>query len=261
MSEKYLIDERVIERAMQPYPDIPYIVPFSTPVVSFGDASKAEMLTVGINPSSVEFLTGRKNKKLIKGNKKRLIDTETLGHNKVSNLSRGEAINVIKGCYCYFDSDKNPYMTWFKHLNSHANSIFAADFLNGTSAHVDLVQWATDPVWGNIKDEIVRKSLLDNDKDFLKYQINQKQYRVVFLNGTQVFDATTNNDILAAAVFDSIPYKTKNGANRELKLYKGITSAGSLVLGWNKPFPGHYISAEELPRVMGIAKNSFVKQL
>ena len=33
MSDKYVIEERVIERAMATYPDIPEIVKYSTPVV------------------------------------------------------------------------------------------------------------------------------------------------------------------------------------------------------------------------------------
>ena len=36
MSKPYEIDERVVERVMEPYPNIEELVAFSTPVVSFG---------------------------------------------------------------------------------------------------------------------------------------------------------------------------------------------------------------------------------
>jgi hypothetical protein len=259
MTSKYQIDERVIQRAMEPYPEIAEIVPFSTPVVSFGDATKADVITIGINPSSEEFLTSGKNKKLLQGTKKRLVDTEMLEHSQLQRLTREEAIRVIEGCYSYFSSGKS--YDWFKHLNEYANQIFQADYYDGTAAHVDLVQWATDPVWGKIRDAKTRDNLLKGDIEFLKYQVNQKKYKIVFLNGSKVFEVTTKNAVLEAAEFYSIPYVTKSGGPRSLKLFSGKTSAGSQVLGWSKPFPGHYISKEELPRVMAIAHKEFLDKI
>ena len=84
--------------------------------------------------------------------KKRLVDLETLGIENPKSLNREQAIQVIEGCYDYFDmKNHNPYMTWFKHLNDNINNHFGLDYLDGSAAHLDLVQWATDPVWGGIK--------------------------------------------------------------------------------------------------------------
>ena len=48
--------EYLLERAAQAPPDGCAVVPGSTPVVSFGHPLKPEVATLGINPSSREFL-------------------------------------------------------------------------------------------------------------------------------------------------------------------------------------------------------------
>ena len=50
------IKKRVIERVMAPYPKNCHVVPYSTPVVSFGNPETSTVATLGINPSSREFL-------------------------------------------------------------------------------------------------------------------------------------------------------------------------------------------------------------
>ena len=54
----------------------------STPVVSFGDFTKAKVATIGINPSSAEFMdksASATSNGLLPEGKKRLADAETLG--------------------------------------------------------------------------------------------------------------------------------------------------------------------------------------
>ena len=103
MSSNYVIEERVIERAMASYPEIEEIVAFSTPVVSFGNPRGAKVATLGINPSSNEFQIGNGNKSpLGEFESKRLIDTEILEIANPKNLTREQAIQVIEGCYDYF---------------------------------------------------------------------------------------------------------------------------------------------------------------
>ena len=62
MTTKFIIEDRVIERAMAQYPKVPELVEFSTPVVSFGYPRNAKVATLGINPSSNEFQIGSGNK-------------------------------------------------------------------------------------------------------------------------------------------------------------------------------------------------------
>ena len=250
METIYLIEERVIERAMANYPQIPQLVEFSTPVVSFGYPSNARMVTVGINPSSLEFLTADKNKKILPAAEKRLVDLEMLGVSNPKALTRETAIKVINGCYRYFDKTSKPYMKWFRHLNDNVNDYFDCDYRDGTAAHLDLVQWATHPVWGKIKDYGVREELLQSDADFLRFQINQKKYEVIFMNGKQVYEQLTNNKIVQAVAVETVTYLTTSGKSRPVTFYQGKSQNGTPVIGWSRTFPGHHISKESLPGVI-----------
>ena len=245
------IQERVIERAMENFPAIEQLVVGSTPVVSFGNPGPAKLITIGINPSSSEFQVFGKSKNLLPVEKKRLVDLETLGLKNPKSLNREQAIRVIEGCYNYFDmKNHNPYMTWFKHLNDNINKHFGLDYLDGSAAHLDLVQWATDPVWGGIKSEVTKDELLKSDSEFLRYQVGAKKYDIVFMNGRKVKDQLEGTGIVDVTQTKSTSYKTKTKKTLPLEFFKGTTSNGSLALGWSKTFPGHYIWPESLPKVV-----------
>ena len=181
MSDEYVIEERVIERAMATYPDIPEIVKYSTPVVSFGYPVGSRVATLGINPSSNEFQIGNGNKEPLASSEKRLVDTEVLGLDNNQSLSRDQAIEVINGCYTYFNN--KPY-SWFDDLDNYVLKPTGSSYKDGSACHLDLVQWATDPVWQNEKmSKSKRKILLDSDKEFLEYQLSNYDFDYVFLNG------------------------------------------------------------------------------
>jgi hypothetical protein len=245
------IQERIIERAMEKFPAIDELVSGSTPVVSFGNPSLAKIITIGINPSSNEFQVSGKSKNLLPAGKKRLVDLEALGIKNPNSLNREQAIQVIEGCYDYFDTkNNNPYMTWFKHLNDNINKHFGLDYLDGSSAHLDLVQWATDPVWGGIKSEATKDELIKSDSEFLRYQVGAKKYDIIFMNGRKVRDQLEGTGIVEVTHTKSTSYQTKTKQTKPLEFFKGTTSNGSLALGWSKTFPGHYIWSESLPKVV-----------
>ena len=49
------MNKHIFKRIKSPYPLSDIIVKQSTPVLSFGDFQKAEVFTLGINPSNLEF--------------------------------------------------------------------------------------------------------------------------------------------------------------------------------------------------------------
>lgn len=250
------IERRVVERAMATYPEIGELIVGSTPVVSFGNPEIAEVVTVGINPSSNEFLIDGAGTPLLPSGKKRLVDTEILGIDSPKRLTEDEAIKVIQGCYEYFDEEShNPYMRWFSHLNTHVNAHLGVDYLKGSAAHLDLVQWATDPVWGGIKSVDTRKALLELDAEFLRYQLNAREYKVVFMNGREVKNQLVSTGIATIEIVEEISYKTTTGKVMPIEFFKGRTSNGSLALGWSKTFPGHYLSNDALPEVVNQLHN------
>ena len=88
------IKKRVLVRVMVPYPKNCHVVPYSTPVVSFGNPETSTVATLGINPSSGEFLD--KGKNLLTAEMKRLVDTETLGLSReIESLNAEHAEEVI----------------------------------------------------------------------------------------------------------------------------------------------------------------------
>jgi hypothetical protein len=182
------IKKRVLERVMAPYPKDCHIVPYSTPVVSFGNPETSTVATLGINPSSREFLDDGMN--LLSGSEKRLVDTEVLGLSReIESLSAEQAEEVIKGCFGYFE--KKPYK-WFSRLQKYvldpAGASFEPSAIDGVegACHLDLVQWATDPVWGDIKDKGIQKTLLESDFEFLRFQLTNYEFKKLFLNGQEV---------------------------------------------------------------------------
>lgn len=261
MGRNLAIESLVLERAMKPYPDIKEIVPFSTPVVSFGNPTNASVLTIGINPSSLEFLSGGKIKKVLPLGMKRLVDLEVLKVEDPMQLTEELAYRVVEGCYNYFSETSKPYMTWFKHLDNNVNKFFGSSYREFSAAHLDLVQWATDPVWGNIKDPAIKNLLLEGDVDFLRYQIESSPHRVIFINGKQVFEQLTENRIVNAVADEPFTYQTKSGKNSSVSFYHGSSSNGTPVVGWSRTFPGHHISDNALVGVVEKLHQHFKKHI
>jgi hypothetical protein len=130
-----------------------------------GDHTRARVATVGINPSSREFQDGRK--RLLPDDAKRLADLDLLEAESSSDLPDPAVATVMKWCRNYFQH--HPYTRWFDKLNALVRGA-GADFYDGTACHLDLVQWATDPVWGAFPkaDAAVQAHLLAEDAPFLR---------------------------------------------------------------------------------------------
>jgi hypothetical protein len=171
-----------------------YVVPGSTPIPFFGNFLNSQVYTIGINPSHKEFLTSTGS--LLKASEKRLQDLESL-EIEISELPpilrETHAIKVYESCMEYFEN--NPYH-WFNSLENSVNAPFNASYYKGTACHLDLVQWATDPIWSNIlkEDSADATYLLESDLPFLLNQIswlkeNNSQIKAFVLSGKTVIEA------------------------------------------------------------------------
>jgi hypothetical protein len=230
MDEAFVLDERVIQRAMAPYPGVKEIVDFSTPVVAFGNPNKSRVATLGINPSSSEFQIGNGNKAPLGGAiPKRLVDTEVLGINNPTSLTRDQAIKVIEGCYQYFSGpNANPY-DWFRRLEKFVLEPAGHTYFGSkaTACHLDLVQWATDPVWDSIIDKSIKKKLLEEDKEFLRYQLTNYDFDVVYLNGGTVVKQFRELGIADLSVVHHVTRNSMGGTHEVLEgSANGITYYG-----------------------------------
>jgi hypothetical protein len=152
------------------------VVPGSTPVVSFGDASTAHVATLGINPSFAEF---RENGVELTGHQRRLATHQSLGAADLFAAPSEVIRQVLGDCNAYFK--KRAYWSWFSHLERILSSC-GASYLNGTACHLDLVQWATEVPWREL-DARIRAQLLEDDLPFLMQQLQANPFKLLLLNG------------------------------------------------------------------------------
>lgn len=204
------------------------VVPGSTPVVSFGDVSSARVATLGINPSWGEFLT--KSGALLWGGKQKLATLESLGVATMSEAGPAHVAEVVDGCATYFQ--RNPYMFFFGWLERVLRRGTASSYYDGSACHLDLVQWATQPVWSGLDAE-ARQKLLDDGVPHLVNQLAHEDVELILLNGSTVVGQVTS-----ALGFQLEPLGTIDTGSKDQtsKVYRGVF-AGATVLGWSQNIP------------------------
>jgi len=157
------------------------VVQGSTSVVSFGDPVRATVATIGFNPASAEF----------RGNRG-LATLDSLGVSSYEEINESHGMNILDGCAEYFG--KNPYDRWFLPLDcilrAGARASYYVDARSDAryldlACHLDLVQWATDPVWGKLE-KSTQDRLLESNMPFLRQQLCKGRYRLVIINGSGV---------------------------------------------------------------------------
>lgn len=197
-----------------------FIVPGSTPVLAFGDLRSAEVATLGINPSASEFL---KDDRLRAGSERRLATLESLRARSTSLLTKKQVQALVEDCVSYFH--RKPYTRWFNPLNEILREALGVSYCDGSACHLDLVQWATDPAWGGLDDQI-KRSLLQEGLPYLKKLLELENIRLVILLGRQVITQVQEVG-LARLQFSR---KITSG-DRSYSLYSG-EGEGVRFLGW-----------------------------
>ncbi len=175
------IPEYIERRIRRPIPHDSHVVAGSTPVVSFGNAHSATVATLGLNPSRVEFLD-RSGNELV-GSSRRLGTHTSLRTSDLANAPASVIAQVLNDCNGYFA--RNPYRKWFDQLELILN-VCGASYYNGSACHLDLVQWATDPTWSNLRPATIRNRLLDADSRFLIEQLSNENIQLLLVNGMGV---------------------------------------------------------------------------
>jgi hypothetical protein len=215
------------------------VVVGSTPVVAFGEPGAAEVATLGINPSATEFL---EDGRLLTGERRRLATLVSIGASELEELSDEQVGQVVSDCTHYFRW--RPYKRWFDRLDSVLKAGLDVSYYDGSACHLDLVQWATQPVWGRIPDRAVRDRLLADGTPHLKAQLAHENVRLVLLNGRQVLD-----QVEAAGLADLVDVGRLPLGARSCSLYEG-SGRGLRWLGWSANLQSSYgISREFLDRL------------
>lgn len=160
------------------------VIPWSSPVLSFGDLSRARVATLGLNPSNREFVDTEGNE--LDGSLRRFHTLTSLGLARWSDARSYHRSLIAESCRAYFA--RNPYDTWFKRLDkliaglkvSYYSALFGA-------CHLDLVPYATAEKWTALTRQ-QRSKLLNSAGDTLGLLLRDSPVRVLILNGRSVVE-------------------------------------------------------------------------
>ena len=229
----------------------------STPVVSFGDFTKAKVATIGINPSSLEFMdksNSATSNGLLPEGKKRLADAETIGliSEDPYDDDTGEYLMGSSGakeiwdkCRDYF-INPNPYWSWFSDLETVLSGL-SVSYKDSSACHLDISPWATDPVFRDLTLE-QRGRLLLGESDFLEWQIAKSNIDIVVFNGAQVYESLNSLDGFKLWSIGEITYQSGEQKRTSL-LYTGRGPGMARVYGWSLNLQELRVSKEEKTRI------------
>ncbi len=163
-------------------PPSAFTVPTTLPVLFFGDLFKAEVASVGLNPSDQEYLSNAGA--LLAGSAQRFATMSSLGAPSRSALSDEQCAKAVEWMRNYYDPGRPVYGSWFNAL-SRVIEGFGAGFRDRSATHLDLIQESTSPVWSKL-DRLGRQTLLKQDLPFLKWEIRVFPLRAVICTGKTV---------------------------------------------------------------------------
>lgn len=232
------MEDLLIRRIMKSPPIKEYITPGSTPVVAFGNPITAKLATVGINPSSREFLDAKGN--LLSEDNRRLADFQSLGLRSHSEINESVAKQVLEESNGYFKRAESVYQ-WFEPLQKYVLDPVGASFSDSSAAHLDLVQWSTAPVWGAIKDPKARDLLIQDDIRFLGEMLLSGSYKILFMNGSTVVNTMLKFGLVE---IEQQGFTPLGKAGRKSALWTGrVRNTDTVCFGWNLNLQ-HYQTTE-----------------
>lgn len=229
---KRAIASFVADRIRRPIPSGLSVLPGSLPVVSFGDPDRAVVATLSLNPSWREFQS--RDGVWLNGSRRRLASLISLGVSDPRELDDEQVATVVAESDSYFGGP-NWYRGWFHWLESMLKASGAGSYFDGTACHLDLVQWATKPAQGELPADVWRR-LVEEDREFLRWQLANTNVRVLLLNGASVVQWLQQAGLVDEFDEDVIPYEARNGGAK-LRVYRA-NADGVDVLGWNRPLAG-----------------------
>jgi len=237
----------LLNRAAEQPPSGCRVVLGSTPVVSFGHPLEPRVATLGINPSSGEFLAGGR---LLEGPKRRLATLRSLGLNGHDEVDDTAAAAIIDDCASYFD--RNPYR-WFNVLQRILTAAVGVSYFHKTACHLDLVQWATDPIWKDLT-RIQQERLLARDREFLRTQLRHEGYKVVLVNGATAVRWAERAGVVAWQEIDRIedPPATTVSVGR---------SEGAYFIGWSCNLQSQPGALRHVDRLIDLVKEQATQEL
>lgn len=158
----------------------PAVIEWACPVPFFGHAERAQIASVGLNPSGREFCD--KSGRPLRGRDRRLATLESLGLQDWTAAGPAECSAVAQACSDYFD--KNPY-GWFDALEEIFEYAGTGSLHDGGACHIDLAPWATQQTWSGLT-RAERDALLKSGEATLVALLSSARFEVLVLNGIGV---------------------------------------------------------------------------
>lgn len=156
----------------------------------------ARIATIGINPSIREFVDP--DGIALAGPTQRLPTLDSMGLTSWSALHSVHIRSIALACRSYFE--RNPYLTWFRPLQTLLHGSDASYFGPERSAcHLDLVPYTTVGKWSSLPLDS-RRALLESTKDALGLLLREFSIDLVVLNGQAVvnqFESLTGSTLRA----------------------------------------------------------------
>jgi hypothetical protein len=229
----------LFDRLDQPRTSHLRVIPWSSPVPSFGDLRRSAVATLGLNPSNREFVDDDGSE--LDGSYRRFHTLRSLSLRSWADVDAHHLRMVEDSCRDYFF--RNPYDRWFRRLDAILSST-GASFYNAFSSacHLDLIPFATDCKWTDLEAS-QRLRLLDVAGDSLALLLRNSPVKILIINGQSVVDHFQQ---LAGVRLDRQEMKSwslprQSGAGVTGVAYRGVVTALSgfplghklLVLGYN----------------------------
>lgn len=158
------------------------VIEWSSPVPVFGDIGKADIATVGINPSYREFVdeSGRE----LYGKERRFPTLRSMALEAWSDATSRHIAFMTECCSSYFH--RNPYNRWFGTLEKVLWGAKASFYgILSNACHIDLVPYATSKRWGDLSGQ-QQSALRAATSDVLRGLLQKSSVRSVILNGQSV---------------------------------------------------------------------------
>lgn len=160
------------------------VLGWACPVVAFGNPHESVLATVGINPSSREFVDGAGNE--LVGMERRFPSLQYLGLSSWQQLRPAGLEQIVQSCLKYFEV--NPYRAWFDQLDRMlrpVGSYYPSIWGPATACHLDLVPLATVSGWSQVS-RVSRERLVAASRSILAEILNSSRVESVVLNGQSV---------------------------------------------------------------------------
>jgi hypothetical protein len=216
---KQKLKDFLLDKISEPLPTNINIVDKSIPIVFFGNVEKAEIATLSLNPSNIEFEHN---------GPRRCVDRKELNVLNHQKLTREQAEIVYESLLIFFKV--NPYKTWFNPMNKLFQNK-GYEYYNDKIVHLDISPWATSNKWDKLSLE-EKNSIIDTS--IIKNVIEHRGIKKLFINGKTAFNVfyTTLNIEEKDIKKSSFDYTTVNGNNRNFSIYE-TEIFGCKIIAWN----------------------------